>query len=165
MTEGGVELSFSREGRFMHLESRQTVDAPLERVFPFFADPRNLGRITPPWVHFEMLDEPPPEMEVGARLNYRVRIRGLPVRWQSLITVWDPPHRFTDVQTRGPYRDWIHEHRFERSGERTIVLDSVRYRVLFGRLVEPILVRPDVRKIFLHRAEAIPNLIESGPAS
>ena len=160
-----VDLGFEREGAgFTRLTARQVVDAPLDRVFPFFADARNLGRITPPWVRFEMLTEGPVEMKVGTTLDYRVRIRGLPIKWQSLITAWEPPHRFADVQTKGPYRDWIHEHRFEADGDRTIVHDVVRYRVPLGRLVEPFLVRPDVRKIFTYRAESIPRLISADGA-
>ena len=69
---------------------------PRERIFAFYSDPKNLERITPPWLHFEILS--PTELTVhrGTRIDYRLRIRGLPIRWQSEIIIWEPPTRFVD---------------------------------------------------------------------
>jgi hypothetical protein len=72
------------------------------RVFQFFADPRNLERLTPDWLHFEILTAPEIEMREGTLLDYRLRLRGIPLRWQSEIQVWQPPHRFIDRQTKVP---------------------------------------------------------------
>ena len=49
----------------------------------------------------------------GAQISYRLRLRGLPLRWRSEITAWEPPHRFVDEHAAGPYRSWVHERRFE----------------------------------------------------
>jgi len=73
-----------------------------EEVFEFFADPCNLERLTPPWLHFEIITSPDIVIEQGTLLDYRLRLRGIPLRWQSEISVWEPPQRFIDRQTKGP---------------------------------------------------------------
>ena len=135
------------------LEFEQFLPAPLEEVFPFFADARNLETITPPWLKFKVLTPAPIDMRPGARIDYRLRIRGIPIGWQSEITAWDPPHRFVDEQRRGPYRAWIHEHTFAREGAGTRVRDSVQYAAPGGELVRLLFVEPDVRQIFAFRQE------------
>src|SRR5579871_5848818 len=96
--------------RIHEFHGEQFLPRPLEEVFPFFADAGNLPILTPPWLHFHILTTRPIEMRRGALIDYRLRIHGLPIRWQSEIVEWDPPHRFVDEQRRGPYRLWHHEH-------------------------------------------------------
>ena len=128
---------------------------PPAEVFPFFADARNLERLTPPWLRFEVLTPGRIEMRRGAAIDYRLRLRGVPVRWRSEITAWEPPFRFVDEQRRGPYRLWIHEHRFEEREGRTLAGDRVRYAVPGGRLVDRLLVRPDLERIFEYRRDVL----------
>ncbi len=133
------------------IEREQVVPRKREEVFRFFSDPHNLEAITPPWLHFHIVSSSTPTIGEGTLIEYRLRVRGLPLRWRSLIREWDPPHRFVDEQLSGPYRRWVHEHRFEDLGDRTRVSDNVRYSVLGGALVNRFLVRPDVKRIFDHR--------------
>jgi ligand-binding SRPBCC domain-containing protein len=144
------------------LERSVTVPRPLEEVFPFFAEAANLEELTPPWLAFEIVTPRPIEMAEGTLIDYRLRVRGIPMRWRSEITVWDPPHRFVDEQRKGPYRLWRHEHRFEAlSGtgddHATRVIDRVDYAVLFDLLVHPF-VRRDVETIFDYRGERLREL-------
>jgi ligand-binding SRPBCC domain-containing protein len=141
------------------LEREQWTGTGIDDVFAFFSDPRNLERITPPWVRFVLLD-PPAALRVGTLLDYRLRIRGIPVRWQSEITVWEPPNRFVDTQTRGPCRAWIHEHRFEPAGGGVLMRDLVRYAVPGGRLVDKLLVRPDLERIFDYRKVKLKEILD-----
>lgn len=144
------------------LIEEQWLPVPRDRVFAFFADAGNLDLITPPWMRFEVLTPRPIAMHPGALIDYRLRVRWLPVRWQSEITVWEPPSRFVDVQRRGPYRQWIHEHSFEERDGGTVIRDSVQYAVP-GWLLEPLihrwLIGPDLRKIFDHRKSCIAALL------
>lgn len=121
-----------------------------EQVFPFFADAYNLELLTPPWLRFRVVSRAI-EMKTGSLIDYRLRLRGIPIRWQSEITVWDPPHRFVDRQLRGPYKTWIHEHRFEGKAGETKVIDNVRYDHPGGRWVNQLLVKRDLDKIFSYR--------------
>ena len=134
----------------MRFEADVWLPALREEVFGFFSDAMNLQALTPSWLHIDVITPQPISIAVGTRLDYRLRLRGIPVRWQSEITVWDPPNRFVDEQRRGPYRRWVHTHRFidERGGTRMI--DEVDFEVPGGSLVTWFVMR-DVRKIFAFR--------------
>lgn len=131
---------------------------PVDEVFPFFADAANLEILTPPWLKFCIVSQHPIEMRVGTLIDYRLRVRGFPVRWQSEITVWEPGHRFVDEARRGPYQLWRHEHTFEPQGEGTLCRDRVSYAVPFDFLVHRFLVRPDIEKIFAFREKKLREL-------
>ena len=124
-------------------------------VFPFFADAFNLERLTPPSLGFQVLTPPPIEMRVGTLIDYRVRLRGIPMRWQSEITEWEPPHRFVDEQRRGPYRMWIHEHTFTSQDDGTMAKDIVQYAVLGGAIVQRLFVASELKRIFQYRNAAL----------
>jgi ligand-binding SRPBCC domain-containing protein len=136
--------------------------APREKVFSFFADAFNLQTITPDWVHFKVVTPPPIEIRQGTVIEYRLRIRGLPFVWLSEITAWEPTTRFVDEQRRGPYKVWIHEHRFEDRGGGTEVIDRVTYATAGGRLVERFVVGPDLRRIFAYRERRLKQIFAGG---
>jgi ligand-binding SRPBCC domain-containing protein len=139
------------------LQREQWIPKPLEEVFPFFASTGNLERITPGWLHFHVISEPK-SIERGTKIDYKLRIRGVPVRWQSEITVWEPPFRFVDEQRSGPYRTWIHEHRFEPRDGGTLVTDIVRYAVIGGALIQRLLVSKDLDRIFEYRQKQLERI-------
>jgi ligand-binding SRPBCC domain-containing protein len=151
-------ICFGRQDNLFTLTATQWLARPIAEVFPFFADADNLDVITPPWLQFEILTTRPIAMQVGARIDYRLRLHGLPLCWQSEITAWQPPNRFVDEQHRGPYRAWIHEHTFEERGGGTLVCDRIQYRVFGGQLVERLFVRRDLEKIFAHRHRRLGEL-------
>jgi ligand-binding SRPBCC domain-containing protein len=128
---------------------------PPEELFPFFGDAANLEALTPPWLNFKILTPAPVAMREGALIDYRLRVRGIPLRWRTRINVWQPPHRFVDEQIRGPYRQWIHEHTFEVREGGTLARDMIRYAVPLDFLVHGLFVRPDVKKIFAFRQERL----------
>lgn len=149
----------------VHLfKAEQFIPASLQKVFPFFAKPENLARITPPSLGFQILTPSPIQMKAGALIDYTVKVLGVRVRWTTLIADYDPPYRFTDVQLKGPYSFWHHTHIFNEVPGGVQMIDEVRYVVPFGILgdvIEPFLVRPDIRKIFECRRKVIE---ESFPA-
>lgn len=127
----------------------------MEEVFAFFSDARNLQVLTPPWLNFHILTPEPIQLRAGTLLDYQLKLHGVRVRWQSEITIWEPPRRFVDQQRRGPYRLWIHEHLFEPRDSGTLVQDRVRYAVPGGWLVNRFLVEPDLRRIFAFRHQRL----------
>ena len=136
-------------------QSELWLPLPPEELFPFFADAANLDAITPPWLHFQIVTPPPIVMGEGTLIDYRLRVRGVPLRWRTRINVWQPPHRFVDEQLSGPYRRWIHTHTFEPHDDGTLARDEVSYAVPLDFLTHRWFVRPDIEKIFRFRAEAL----------
>jgi ligand-binding SRPBCC domain-containing protein len=139
----------------LRLERKLVVPSRLKEVFPFFADPSNLEHLTPRFLRFQIVTPVPLEMCAGAIIDYRLRIRGILIKWQSEITAWEPPLRFVDEQRRGPYRTWIHEHLFRECGAETEIVDNVQYEVLGGRLVNRLFVQRELEKIFDFRHKAL----------
>ena len=118
------------------LRRRQQLEHPLDEVFAFFAAARNLERITPPWLRFEVRTPEPVRMEVGALIDYRLHYRGVPLGWTSQIEVWEPGRQFVDRQLRGPYGLWHHRHTFSEAAGGTVIEDEVHYAAPFGVLGE-----------------------------
>jgi ligand-binding SRPBCC domain-containing protein len=137
----------------------QWLPLPRDQVFAFFADAFNLERITPDLLGFRVITPAPIEMRPGTLIDYRLSLRGLPMRWRSEITEWQPPVRFADTQRRGPYREWFHRHEFEERDGGTFVTDVVRYRLIgpgiVTRIINKLLVQPDVHRIFTYRHAAL----------
>jgi ligand-binding SRPBCC domain-containing protein len=143
------------------LEREQWLPHPIEEVFPFFADARNLERLTPDFLGFNVRGMSTKEIKEGTTINYSMRLHGLPVRWTSRIDQWHPNRSFVDSQTRGPYALWRHTHEFEPYQGGTIVRDRIRYRVPFGVLGELAAgawVRSDLRRIFEYRRRQLMSL-------
>jgi ligand-binding SRPBCC domain-containing protein len=135
---------------------------PRAEIFLFFAEARNLERITPAWLNFEVLTPAPIMMRPGALIDYRIRVHGIPVRWRTEIAEWDPPHRFVDVQLRGPYKLWHHTHAFEDRDSGTLCVDEVRYRPRGGALIHWLFVRRDVERIFAYRQQVLADTFGPG---
>ena len=135
---------------------------PPEKIFPFFADAGNLDAITPPWLNFRIVKPQPFEMRAGALIDYKLRVRGLPLRWRTLIKEWQPPFRFVDEQLRGPYRQWLHTHTFETRDGGTLARDVVHYAVPFDFVAHRLFVRRDIEKIFSFRQQALREKFGSG---
>lgn len=149
------------------LERETILPAPLEEVFNYFADAANLGEATPPWLNFRILSEPPIEMRPGALIDYRLRVRGIPIRWRTEILEWEPPHRFTDRQLRGPYKLWHHEHTFESCGGGTRMVDRVTYLCpgwIFEPLIHALFVESDLRRIFDYRTQVFERVFQGDGA-
>ena len=136
-----------------------------DKVFEFFSNPANLDRLTPTWLGFAILTPPTKPIMQGALLDYRLRIRGIPIRWQSEITVWEPPRRFIDRQTKGPYSLWVHEHTFEERDNGTLVGDKVEYSVPGGNPVQRFLVAPEMERIFDYRHKILQELFNPDKVS
>jgi ligand-binding SRPBCC domain-containing protein len=137
------------------LTSEVRVPAPIDRVFEFFSDATQLERLTPTWLKFSVVTPKPISMREGTLIDYKLRVHGMPLKWQSRITCWDPPFRFADEQLRGPYRRWHHGHTFEPDGDWTICRDEVDYNFWGGSIIHSLFVKRDLEKIFSFRTRVL----------
>lgn len=150
-----------------HLERVQLVPRSLEEVFGFFCEPADLEMLTPDFLRFRILSSQPVPMQTGTLIDYRLQWLGVPMRWQSRIDEFDPPRKFVDVQTKGPYLRWHHTHHFYAVAEGTLVVDAVEYELPWGplgSLAHVLLVRRSLDEIFDYRRKMLGEIFQKGPA-
>ena len=136
------------------LRARVSLDVDTGEIFPFFASPLNLGLLTPSWLGFR-INSMPSKMEPGSIIRYTIGLWILHLAWTTRILSWDPSSGFIDVQERGPYSLWIHEHIFFSQGDGTVIMeDIVTYRLPFwfvGRCVHMLFLRDVLLRVFSFR--------------
>ncbi len=153
-----ISIEWIPEHRRFELVTEVMLPRTRSEVFGFFSDAFQLQRITPEWLNFRILTVPPIQLEAGCLIDYRIGLHGIPLRWRTEISSWNPPFSFTDRQLRGPYLLWEHLHTFETIGENTLMRDCVHYRVLGGRLINRLFIGNYLRAIFAHRAQRMLEL-------
>ncbi len=155
------------------LEREQFIPAPLREVWAFFSDPKNLNEITPEDLHFTFIRGHETPMYPGQLIEYRITLLpGLRVPWLTQITHVVPLEMFIDEQRLGPYRLWIHEHRFQEVEGGVLMRDRVVYALPLwplGELVHRLYVRPRLEAIFRYRqakvAERFGAVPKAGPSA
>lgn len=138
--------------------AQQFLPNPISEVFPFFSEAKNLERITPPFMNFKIQKMSTPHIQKGTLIDYRLKIRGVPVGWRTEITTWDPPHAFADVQLKGPYAQWYHTHLFEAVPGGTLMSDIVRFKLPMFKLGDWFgyaYVKSEVAQIFKFRRKIV----------
>ncbi len=147
----------------MHSLTVETIiHKPIEEVFDFFSKAENLNKLTPPELYFKIITPLPITMKVGTLIDYQLKLTGIPFKWKTKITKWDPPFVFEDTQLKGPYNTWIHEHRFESVGNGTKMTDYLQYRSPGGFLEfipHHLFVKAKVEEIFRYRNEILLKLM------
>jgi len=144
--------------------AEQLVPRQLDEVFDFFSKAENLQQLTPPWLNFRIVSVHPTPVREGTLIRYSLRWRIFPIHWTTKIIDWEPPHRFVDLQLKGPYRLWRHNHLFAAEGSGTRITDEVQYALplgLVGRIAHTVKVRSDVEAIFAHRRAAVDKIFKN----
>lgn len=137
------------------------IPEPIEKVFAFFADGKNLDRLTPPWMGFQWVDAPKNGMEAGSEMEFKFKVSGIPFRWRSRIESFEKNRGFVDVQVKGPYRLWRHSHRFAAVKGGTLVRDRVAYSIPGGLIGKGLMggkVKRDLEALFKFRREELKKI-------
>ncbi|SME99626.1 DUF1731 domain-containing protein [Pseudobacteriovorax antillogorgiicola] len=143
-------------------EAFQYLPKDTEVVWPFFSDPYNLEKITPKMLKFHITNINTKEIQAESLIEYKLRLRGIPIRWKTLIESYDPNKSFVDTQLKGPYRIWHHTHTFESCGQGTLMTDRVNYQLPllpFGMVALPIIAK-DIKEIFNYRQTVIKDIFK-----
>ena len=130
-------------------------------IFAFFQNEKNLEKLSPSFLKFQVLGKSTEELQKGTVIRYRLSLNGIPLRWSSQITHWDPPHQFSDIQLTGPYQTWDHTHSFVQTPKGVMVSDKVFYKLplpFFSSWLAGWKVAADVAKIFAYRREQMESL-------
>ena len=148
--------------RLYHFERTQMLRTDLETAWAFFSDPRNLPKITPPWLGFSVVSSLPERMHAGMIAKYTVRpLPLMTVTWITEITHVDEPFFFVDEQRFGPYRFWHHQHHFREVPGGIEMRDHVNYILPFGtagNLANHFVARR-LQKIFDFRRDTLERII------
>jgi ligand-binding SRPBCC domain-containing protein len=148
-------------GNMVHIfKSSMVLPHKIHDVFQFFSDATNLESITPPNLYFRIITPTPIPMGEGTLIDYKLHLHGIPFTWTARIRSWDPPFQFIDEQIRGPYRLWIHTHRFFDLEKATRVTDVVHYGLPLWPLGEAFfpIIHYLLVKIFRFRKRALHTL-------
>ena len=143
---------------YYELTDRFVVAADLAKTWGFFSAAENLPAVTPPWLSFKVLTRAPVAMGQDALLDYTIRWMGVPVRWRTRVIDGSPPRQLIDLQVRGPYALWHHQHVFSETPEGVECMDRVVYKLPLGpagRLVHAAAVRRQLVRIFRFRRSVI----------
>ena len=112
----------------------------------------------PSYMAFELLTPEPLETRAGAIFDYNVTVFGLKNRWTTYIHDYDPPHRFTDIQLKGPNSYWHHTHEFKQTKEGTLIIDNIRFLLPLGwvgKLGYHLVMKHIVKSLFNYRTRVI----------
>lgn len=146
-------------------KSIQKVNASIEECWTFFSSPRNLQKMTPLTMGFEITDFDGQNMYPGQIIQYKVSpLLGIKLTWVTEITIVEKNRYFIDVQRFGPYTLWHHKHFFEASENGVMMTDLVHYALplgFIGRILNALIVKNKLKEIFEYREQKINEIFNS----
>jgi ligand-binding SRPBCC domain-containing protein len=148
--------------KIYRLETVQKLPISQKEAWDFLSDPKNLKRITPDYMGFEILSGAADKMYAGQIIQYLVTpVMNIPTKWVTEITHVDEGNYFVDEQRFGPYSLWHHKHFLKPIPNGVEMVDIIDYKIplgILGQLVHPILVAPKLKQIFEYRKQALIEL-------
>jgi len=135
---------------------------PALELFDYLARPANLGVLTPPELHLQLVDGPD-RLKLGAMLHWRARRMGVSQSMVNEITVFEEGARIGEEQRTGPFARWIVTHRFEATASGSNLTSEVIYEPpggMLGLLVTVEVIHKDLEKLFGYRAQRLAELFD-----
>jgi len=150
---------------FYQFIKEQKINASIDEIWEFISSPRNLKKITPEYMGFDITSGDPPEkMYPGMIISYKVSpLLGIKMTWVTEITHVREKEYFVDEQRIGPYSMWHHEHKIEAIEGGVLMHDIISYRPPFGilgTLANRLFIRKQLEEIFNYRREVLEGIFE-----
>lgn len=142
-----------------------TLPLPVAEVFDFFSQPANLLRITPAEMHMRLI-EAPTRIQLGSRVTLEARRHGVSQRIVSEVVVFEPHAAFADEQREGPFRKWLHQHRFEAVAGGSRVIDRIDFEPpggILGLMLNAAAIERDLKWLFDHRSQKLREILGDPP--
>ena len=140
----------------------QLLPITIDIAWDFLSDSKNLKKITPDYMGFNIIEKEDTKMYAGQIIQYIVTpILGIPTKWVTEITHVKDKSYFVDEQRFGPYSLWHHKHFIKEVDGGVEMLDIIDYKIplgLIGRIANPILVKPKLNEIFDYRKQKLIDL-------
>jgi ligand-binding SRPBCC domain-containing protein len=158
-------IKFNNKGKVFRLEAKQDLPISLKEAWDFFSNPKNLVKITPDSLGFEILSDLDSNIYPSQIIQYRVTpLPFFKTTWVTEITHMEDYHFFADKQLYGPYQLWHHKHFFKEIEGGVQIIDIVDYVPPFGilgRIINPIIIKPRILKIFDFRKREVVKMFPS----
>lgn len=131
------------------------IAASADRLFQFHSDPSNLTAVMPPTLklvslHTDGVAQEGRLIELHCRDWWVINMRWT-CRWKTVR----PPHLLVDEMVQGPFKLFVHEHRFDpQAGDCCIMHDTITYQwgaSWWGKLVSETGVRIYLKLLFKYR--------------
>lgn len=148
----------------MHFRFSSFVKASPSAVMAFHERPDAIDRLRPPWQPMQVLRRTG-GLEAGAEVEFRVWMGPVPVRWLARHIAFEPGRFFTDIQVHGPFRQWVHTHRFVAQGDGTLLSDEIECSLPGAPLADWLfgwLVKLQLAAMFRYRHAVTRRICEGG---
>jgi len=145
------------------IEKSVNIAAPIEAVFDFHTDTKNLGLISPPWMKSELI------RETGEGLRKIIEMKVMqynvfPSHWIVRIEEYDRPVRLADLVLSGPMKYFKHTRTFSQPcASLTELKDHLEYEVPFGiigKLADKISIHKMMEQMFEYRHKMTKEILE-----
>ena len=150
--------------KIYEFKAKQKLPISKEEAWEFLSSPKNLQKIMPEDMGFQIISGADKKMYAGQIIQYKVTpLPGFNTKWVTEITQVNQPNYFVDIQLDGPYKLWHHKHFIHSIDGGVEIEDIVHYAVPFGilgRLLHPIIIRPKLEEIFANRVNKMNQLFK-----
>ena len=151
---------------YTEIKRQQLINTDIDSLWNFISSPKNLEKITPKWMKFEITSENEDNIIFpGMIITYKISpLLNIPIQWITRITYVKEKVSFIDQQNRGPYKKWIHEHKLQETPKGIIMHDTIKYIPPFGiigRIANWIFIKRRVMKIFDYREQILNQIFHS----
>ena len=156
-------------GRYMSntiIKRTQLIKTDIDSLWTFMSSPKNLAKITPKYMLFKITSNNANEaIYPGMIISYKISpLLKLQMNWVTEITNVKEKTLFIDEQRKGPYKIWHHEHKFKKTNNGILMIDTISYKPPFGMLGELcnyLFIKKRVNQIFDYRHIMLEKIFHS----